>query len=203
MPVKRMMFIAIAALCGLFAAPVPAAHAASTTYRAVNLGIQGEAKAINDRMQVVGYGMFDTRIHPFLFDRGRTIDLGVLHTGASEYGTATDINNRGQVVGGSNTADGGEDSPHHAFLWERGRMIDLGTLGGSFSLATAINERGQVVGLSDTGTAGGGLHGFLWEDGKMIDLAGRHPRARVPVAVREAGRPRVPRRRQHLRARHQ
>jgi probable HAF family extracellular repeat protein len=173
MSARRMTFFAVAALCGLFAAPVPAAHATIARYRTVNLGIQGAAAAINDRGQVVGSGTFGMKTHPFLFDRGRTINLGVLHTGASEYGTATDINNRGQVVGGSITADGGEDSPEHAFLWEHGRMIDLGTLGGSFSRATSINERGQVVGFSDTGTAGAGLRGFLWENGTMIDLGMR------------------------------
>ncbi len=69
-------------------------------------------------------------------------DLGTL--GGSRSG-ATGINDRGQVVGMSETASGAE----HAVLWEQGTMTDLGTLGGNWSRAYGINDRGQVVGMSD------------------------------------------------------
>lgn len=90
-------------------------------------------------------------------------DLGTL---GGKNSFAMDINDKGQVVGWSNTD--AETYFHHAFLWENGRMIDLGHLGGGSSYAYAINELGQVVGESSL--YGGGSHAFLWEDGEMTDL---------------------------------
>ncbi|MGA5298408.1 hypothetical protein ACPCHT_00685 [Nucisporomicrobium flavum] len=166
--------LAVLVSCGLVAVPAAPAAAAVGTYRTVDLGISGAAQAINDQGQVVGYGVFTPgSFHPFLRDHGRTIDLGVLDRGEFEHGSATDINNRGQVVGNSVVnADDEERPAQHAFLWQRGRLTDLGTLGGRSSRATAINDRGQVVGYSDTGTAAG-VHGFLWQRGRMRDLGMR------------------------------
>jgi probable HAF family extracellular repeat protein len=48
------------------------------------------------------------------------IDLGLL---GGSTGTASAINRRGQVVGASDIASGGQ----HAFLWQNGTMTDLGT----------------------------------------------------------------------------
>ncbi|MGC5172095.1 hypothetical protein ACLQ2Q_15740 [Microbacterium sp. DT81.1] len=80
-------------------------------------------------------------------------DLGTLGgAGSWTWG----INDRGQVIGSSDTADG----------WQRAfrktpssGMTDLGSLGGN-SIATAINIRGQVAGFS--GTPMGESHAFLW-----------------------------------------
>ncbi len=96
-------------------------------------------------------------------------DLGTLRGGEHSY--AYDINERGQVVGYSETASG----EAHAVLWEKGRKTDLGTLpGGDYSYAFGINERGQVVGYSEIDSLGphhgGPYHAFLWEEGRMRDL---------------------------------
>jgi probable HAF family extracellular repeat protein len=88
-------------------------------------------------------------------------DLGLL---GGNTGTASAINRRGQVVGASDTASGGQ----HAFLWQNGTMTDLGTLGGAISAANDINDRGQVVGVSLT--AAGAWHAFRWQGGAMTDL---------------------------------
>jgi probable HAF family extracellular repeat protein len=81
--------------------------------------------------------------HAFLWADGVMTNLGTL--GGSTH--AVDINEAGQVVGGSYTAGA---FSHYAFVWEDGVMTNLGTLGGSTSSATDINEAGQVVGYSDT-----------------------------------------------------
>ncbi len=89
-------------------------------------------------------------------------DLGTLG-GTVSYGYG--INDAGQVVGQSVTAD---DGVYHAFLFSEGTMIDLGTLGGLMSYAYSINDAGQVVGSSYVGEIG--EHAFLYSEGTMIDL---------------------------------
>jgi probable HAF family extracellular repeat protein len=82
-------------------------------------------------------------------------DLGTLGGPSS---SAFGINNRGQIVGGSDVSGG---SVFHAFLYSHGQMIDLfpGS-GSSFSGASDINNRGQIVGSL-------GSQAFLYRHGQV------------------------------------
>lgn len=91
-------------------------------------------------------------------------DLGTLG-GYGSYACA--INDKGQVVGYSQTEVGWHHKP---FLWENGVMKDLGMLPGSqWSKAFDINNLGQVVG--DSHFIDESERAFLWENGVMTELA--------------------------------
>jgi probable HAF family extracellular repeat protein len=120
---------------------------------------------------------------------GFKTDLGTLG-GPNSWMNWGQINNRGQVVGFSETADpdpNGEDvcafRDHltcRPFLWQRFHMIALPTLGGNNGQASAINNHGQIVGMAETGAvdptcAPGATNSrvelpVLWEDGKPTAL---------------------------------
>jgi probable HAF family extracellular repeat protein len=108
--------------------------------------------------------------------------LGFLGVGANSLAKA--VNNRGQVVGNSDT--GNELNPRQrAFLWEDGVMHDLGTLdGGLVSLALGINDRGQVVGTSYAASAS---RAFLWDNGVMQDLGALAGGSSAAIAINDRG----------------
>jgi probable HAF family extracellular repeat protein len=154
---------------GPAAAASPNTASASATvghYRTLQLGTLGgsesQARAINDRGQIVGDSTTAQGLtRGFLWSHGVMTALGAL---GGSTARAVDINNRGQIVGFSDTASG----LPHAVLWQHDQTTDLGTLGGGISLATAINDRGEVTG--DSLTADGAWHAFRWHDGALRDL---------------------------------
>jgi len=126
---------------------------------------------VNQRGQVAGASTTtstpdpstgEVTVDPFLWQHGRMLDLGTL---GGTNGYANGLNNRGQVVGQSNTI-GNTDT--HPFLWDRGRLRDLGTLGGSSGSANAVNDAGEVAGAANR--ADSTLHAFFWKNGVKIDL---------------------------------
>jgi probable HAF family extracellular repeat protein len=88
-------------------------------------------------------------------------------------GSAVDINNRGMIVGYSET----EAGDFHAVLWDDSGVTDLGTLGGDNSYALGINDDGVVVGYSKA--ADGKSHAFIWQDGIMTDI--HDPDLHLPI----------------------
>ena len=156
-------------------------------------GLQSEAHAINQAGQVVGSadgfllrpgGASFPSTRAFLYKRGAMHDLGSLgfscidinhephhepQIDCYEHSEATDVNNRGQIVGFSTTNEG----LTHAFLAENRVLKDLGTLGGQQSWAYAINDSGQIVGTSlfaDDSGDDAGYHAFLFDQNTMYDL---------------------------------
>jgi probable HAF family extracellular repeat protein len=129
---------------------------------------------VNDAGQVVGrisMGPVNSDFHGFLYDHGRTTDLGTLFPGTPTAGSAAfGINNKGQIVGFSTP-----DEPGHiplsprAFLYENGTMIDLNSLLPSDRRATwtlvfakSISNNGKIVGSAWVGGYPNGVeHGFL------------------------------------------
>ncbi len=88
-------------------------------------------------------------------------------------GSATAINDRGQVVGISGDCDQavGRRTARHAVLWDKDRITDLGNLGADYwNTPTAINQRGDVVGFAGTAgdVDGNILKAFIWMRGKGI-----------------------------------
>lgn len=130
----------------------------------------GIAMGINDAGVAVGESgtcgiSFASFAHAVLWRNGAVTNLGSLGGAMNNY--AARINNRGQVVGGSDLPG---DATSHAFLWQHGVITDLGTLPGDFySIANAINDAGQIVGQSCNSDFSV-CRAFLWQNGTMADL---------------------------------
>ena len=149
-------------------------------------GLDAGAFAVNESGQVAGISTTSATpnattgiptVHPFLWERGRMIDLGTLGgTFSGVDGPAILLNNRGQVAGTSTLA--GDVNPatggliYHPFLWERGVIKDLGTLGGDTGFVNWITDAGDVMGQADLPGPSGSQnhHAFLWRNGVKTDL---------------------------------
>jgi probable HAF family extracellular repeat protein len=112
---------------------------------------------VNTALCLLGAGVFSSahaQVTPYSL-----IDLGTL---GGERSLAYGLNNAGQVVGWSETNDGGE----HAFLWNGSVLVDLHPSNGQSygaSYAYGINEPGQVVGSL-------GERATVWNRGTAVDL---------------------------------
>jgi probable HAF family extracellular repeat protein len=107
--------------------------------------------------------------NPFLWEKGRMIDLGTLGGACGFPSFSSGLNNKGQVVGQSDLAG---DFTAHPFLWDpktNPHLRDLGTLGGTFGSATGLNDAGEIVGVA-TIQDDAAAHAFFWRNGVMQDL---------------------------------
>lgn len=127
-------------------------------------------RAINAQGDVAGTKItIEGNTSGFVYRDGVVHDLGNLGTGT--YGTATDINDHGDVVGESTTSGEPAHPPLHPFLFHDGEMIDIGTLDDEeLNGAIGINNAGQIAGYSVV--EGQSWHAFLYENGVMKDLGG-------------------------------
>ena len=136
--------------------------------------------SLNNRGQVVGVGFLYSHgpndfYAPFLWENGTIRHLGLLgrtppcgqpdllDDQPCSEGAATDINERGDVVGYSVDMAG----VTRPFLWQDGVLRDLGALAGQNAVAIAINERGEVAGHEGRSPSG---NGFLWQSGVTRDI---------------------------------
>jgi probable HAF family extracellular repeat protein len=114
-------------------------------------GSESAAFRINDRGQILGFSSSATgEPHAVLWEHGRIVDLGVE--------SASDINNRGQVVGAATIND-----EYGVYLWQAGRVTSLGV---PMTYADAINDRGWIVGADWQIFP----HAYLWRAGTVTDL---------------------------------
>jgi probable HAF family extracellular repeat protein len=129
------------------------------------------AYAINDHGTIVGYDQ-----------RQSALWHGGVETQLDTLGSVTAINERDQVIGETDVADG----VPHAMLWQNGETTDLGSIGDAPSHATAINDAGVVVGYTST-ARGVPITAVEWKDGKLIDLGTFGAIGAQAVSVNDAG----------------
>jgi probable HAF family extracellular repeat protein len=147
-------------------------------------GAFSEAWAVNNAGQIVGWSYTNggsglTGVHAFLYtDAQGLVDL----TPESDQGTATDINEAGQVTG-YKTAPGG----YHAFRWEDATFLDLGVLPGfAHSFGWAINASGQVAGNS-TSASGNSERLARYTDGSGLQDLGGTGEHNVAMGINASG----------------
>ncbi|MFY9937864.1 MAG: hypothetical protein WAK33_13370 [Silvibacterium sp.] len=135
-------------------------------------GNNGEASAINNRGEVVGFaedgavdstcpaGTTNNRIAlPALWKRGNAEALPLV--GNDSDGFAYGINDQGDAVGYS----GNCTTATHAVMWKDKTAFVLQDLGGAGSnFAYAMNNRGQIAGQVGTGD-GVPFYAAVWQDG--------------------------------------
>jgi probable HAF family extracellular repeat protein len=128
---------------------------------------------LNERGQVAGTSYTNSTpnpttglptIDPFLWDGRTMLDLGTL---GGTNGSATAVNNRGQVIGTSNLSGDQSSDP---FLWNQGQLIDLyaSTIGGNPLTANAISDAGEIVGAAAFPAQP--HDAYLWTNGVATDL---------------------------------
>ena len=144
---------------------------------------------INERAQVTGNSYTNSTansssgfptLDPFFFDQGKMLDIGTL---GGVVGFVTALNDLGEVIGGSSTAENPAAcyAPAYQsiefgnpgcdpFRWDRGKLIDLATStrGGSPVTADGINNLDEIVGAATFPTQP--YDAYLWRKGNATDV---------------------------------
>ena len=112
---------------------------------------------------------------PFILQNGQLTSLGNL---GGAYGSASDINDAGQIAGYSYAGGVGQT---HAFFYHDGVMDDIGILldPNKGSWAQAINSSGQVAVYTDAGT-------YVYSNGNMTKKTDAPDRF-MPAALNDSG----------------
>jgi probable HAF family extracellular repeat protein len=145
------------------------------------------ATGINNHGDIVGTFSTSSGAHAFLIQNSALIDL----TPISSAGIAWAINDKGQVLVGSNiwqdgrltslghganpvaisnsgTVAGNFSLQGRAFMWKDGHLSDLGTLANGETSARSVNDSDIVVGRSALSNSL--FHAFRYSNGKIEDL---------------------------------
>jgi hypothetical protein len=103
----------------------------------------------------------------FVLDKGRFTPIDVPGAGGT---TATDINNRGQIVGEYGEDPGNAPTALHGLL-SGGDFMTFDAPGVLFTEPGGINDRGQIVGSTASDRDLMDLHGFLLAEGVEGDFS--------------------------------
>jgi probable HAF family extracellular repeat protein len=110
-----------------------------------------------------------TATHAVLWERdGSVVDLGSLGGAAN---IASSVNNRGEVVGTSESPDG----TVHAFMWTRHNgILDYGAFPGAVATVPGcchtLNDQGEIVGFSIEPDNPYGGRALIWQGNQPKDL---------------------------------
>ncbi len=136
---------------------------------------------------VCGFGTF-LKCVPFLWRDGH---MSALPTVGGNNGQASAINNRGEVVGGAETANTDPTCPPapttSPVLWEKGHAQPLPLVGTDpDGFAFGINDQGQAVGYS--GSCIAATHAVMWENNTAFVLQDlRGTRSNVAYVINNLG----------------
>jgi len=134
------------------------------------------AFGINDSGQAVGSSGLCSNVglppayvngsHAVLWEADGSV-IDILGNQAGTVNIATSVNNRGEVVGGSISADGAG----HTWVWsKRIGKVDLPVPTGAFAVApccNTINDSSEITGFLVDGS---GSRAVVWLEGKIYDL---------------------------------